>query len=149
MLPTILLIAGLFALALLVVLYWRTAQQIARLKAEAERLRVVQRDLTTDVRSRLEEGARTWESVEHEVRPRLDQLEPSVADITATLEEHLPGMGEARERLIGLGLPLQCDAPAMLTPQRSHARGIFPQSPVHSLRIEAGLVGSAQVTSPA
>lgn len=104
--PALLLAAGLLALVLLLVLYWRTAQQIALLKAESERLRVVQRDMSADVRARLDEGARTWESVEHEMRPRLDQLEPSLADLTATIEEHLPGVGEARQRVEDLATRL-------------------------------------------
>jgi chromosome segregation ATPase len=96
--PLVLAAAG-AALVLLLVLFWRLAQRIAAQQEAVERLQVVQRDMNNDVRARLDEGARTWESVEHEMRPRIDQLEPSVADLAASLAEHLPVMGEARRRL--------------------------------------------------
>lgn len=99
MMPAILLGAGLVALALLLALYWRTSQRIAEMNETMERLKVMQRDMTADVRARLDEGARAWENVEHEMRPRVEQLEPAIADLSSTLEEHLPAMGEARTRL--------------------------------------------------
>lgn len=87
------------ALALLLVLYWRTSQRILEMRDTVERLKVMTRDMSADVRARLDEGSRTWENVEHEMRPRIEQLEPTVADLSATLDEHLPAMGEARSRL--------------------------------------------------
>ena len=96
------LIAGGLALALLVLIYWRTAQRYQGLQDEVERLRVVQRDMSSDVRARLEEGAKTWEHVEREMRPRLEQLEPSVADLSAALQENLPALNEARARPVAV-----------------------------------------------
>ena len=99
MLITTTLLAGGLALVLLVIIYWRTAQRYEALKADVDRMQVVQRDMTTDVRSRLEEGARGWDRVESELTPRLDRLEPSLADLSATLDENLPALTEARARL--------------------------------------------------
>ena len=48
--------SGGIALALLVVIYWRTAKRYESLQAEVERLRTVQKDMTSDVRARIEEG---------------------------------------------------------------------------------------------
>lgn len=93
------LVAGGFALALLVLIYWRTAQRYEGLRDEVDRLQVVQRDMSSDVRTRLEEGEKVLDHVEHEIRPRLERLEPSVADLSSTLQENLPTLTEARERL--------------------------------------------------
>jgi chromosome segregation ATPase len=95
-----LIIGGLVALVLLVMLFWRAAGQIAELNGTISRLEVVQRDMTSDVRRRLQEGAETWESVESDIRPRVDQLETAVADLGASVEENLPAMTEARRRLV-------------------------------------------------
>lgn len=99
MLPALLLIATLVVVGLLVVVLFRMGGRFDGLRDELERLRVVQRDMSSDVRARLDEGARSWESVEAEVRPRLDQLEPSVADLSASLDEHLPALATAHKRL--------------------------------------------------
>ena len=99
MLPALLLAATLVVVGLLIAVLVRLGARFEGLKAELERLRVVQRDMSSDVRARLDEGARTWESVEAEMRPRLAQLEPSVADLSAALEENLPALSEARSRL--------------------------------------------------
>ena len=99
MLPALLLVATLVVVGLLVIVLFRMGARLDALRSELERLRVVQRDMSSDVRARLDEGARTWESVEAEVRPRLDQLEPSVADLSATLDEHLPALSDGHKRL--------------------------------------------------
>jgi chromosome segregation ATPase len=99
MLPVLLLIATLVVVGLLVAVLLRMGARFDAMRAEVERLRVVQRDMSSDVRARLEEGARSWESVDSEVRPRLDQLEPSVADLSASLDEHLPALATAHKRL--------------------------------------------------
>ncbi len=99
MMSALLLGAGLVALALLLVLYWRTSQRIVEMRDTIERLKVMTRDMSADVRARLDEGSRNWENVEHEIRPRVEQIEPALADLSSTLEEHLPAMGEARSRL--------------------------------------------------
>lgn len=87
------------ALALLLFLYWRAAQAHTRLRDEVERLHVQQRDMTADIRARLEDGAMARDQIEGEMRPRLDVLEPSVADLSATLDENLPTLKESRARL--------------------------------------------------
>ncbi len=99
MLPALLLVATLVVVGLLVMVLFRMGARVDALRSELERLRVVHRDMSSDVRTRLNEGARTWESVDAEIRPRLDQLEPSVADLSASLEEHLPALGDANKRL--------------------------------------------------
>lgn len=102
MLPALLVVATLVVVGLLLVVIFRLGGRLDGLRADIERLRVVQRDMSSDVRARLDEGARSWESVESEVRPRLDHLEPSVADLSAALEENLPALSEARARLEGM-----------------------------------------------
>ena len=99
MLPTLLVLGTLSALGLMLAVLLRTQKRYDAVRTELERMKVVQRDMSTDVRARLEESARTWESVESEVRPRLAQLEPSVADLSAALSTHLPALAEAGERL--------------------------------------------------
>ena len=99
MFPARLRAATLIVVGLLIVVLFRMGGRFDALRAELERMRVVQRDMSSDVRARLDEGARTWESVEAEVRPRLEQLEPSVADLSAALDENLPALSEARARL--------------------------------------------------
>jgi len=99
MLPALLVAATLVVVGLLIAILVRLGARYEAMKAELDRLRVVQRDMATDVRARLDEGVRTWESVEAEMRPRLEQLEPSVADLSAALEENLPALSEARARL--------------------------------------------------
>ena len=99
MLPVLLALATLVAVGLMVVVLLRMGKRYDDLQAEFDRLKVVQRDMSTDVRTRLEEGSKTWEAVESEMKPRLAALEPSVADLTASLEENLPALSEARRRL--------------------------------------------------
>ena len=102
MLPVLLTLATLVAVGLMVMVLVRMGKRYDDLQAEFDRLKVVQRDMSTDVRTRLDEGTKTWEAVESEVKPRLTQLEalePSVADLSSALEENLPAMAEARQRL--------------------------------------------------
>ena len=102
MVPVLLTLATLVAVGLMVVVLLRMGKRYDDLRAEFDRLKVVQRDMSTDVRTRLDEGSKTWEAVEEEVKPRLTQLEalePSVADLSAALEENLPALSEARQRL--------------------------------------------------
>ena len=102
MLPILLTLATLIAVGLMVAVLLRMGKRYDTLQAEFDRLKVVQRDMSTDVRARLDEGTKTWEAVEEEVKPRLTQLEalePSVADLSAALEENLPALSEARQRL--------------------------------------------------
>jgi len=99
MMPALLLVGTLVVVALFVLLAFRLGSRLGGVSAEIDRLRVVQRDMSSDVRARLDEGARSWASVERDLRPRLDQLEPSVADLGAVLDEHLPALSDARSRL--------------------------------------------------
>jgi DNA repair exonuclease SbcCD ATPase subunit len=99
MLPALLLLGTLIALGLMLALLARQQKRHADLQAQVARLEVVQRDMGRDVRARLEDGARTWASIETDVQPRLDQIEPSLADLSAALEENLPALREARRRL--------------------------------------------------
>ncbi len=71
MFPALLLVATLIVVGLLIVVLFRMGARMDGLRAELERMRVVHRDMSSDVRARLDEGARTWESVEAEVRPPL------------------------------------------------------------------------------
>jgi len=93
------LLAGGCALALLVVIYWRAARRTEALQGDLKRLQVLQRDMSSDVRSRLEEGARSWNAVERDLLPRLDAIEPSLADLSAALEENLPTLAKSGARL--------------------------------------------------
>ncbi|MDF1700306.1 MAG: hypothetical protein P1V36_04030 [Planctomycetota bacterium] len=102
MLPVFLTLATLVAVGLMVAVLLRMGRRHDDLQAEFERLKVVQRDMSTDVRTRLDEGSKTWEAVESEVKPKLQQLEalePSVADLSAALAENLPALSDARQRL--------------------------------------------------
>ncbi len=102
MLVPLMLLAALVAIGLLLTVMIRMARRFEDLTAEQERMKVVQRDMGSDVRTRLDEGAKTWESVEGEIRPKLEhleRLEPSVADLSASLAENLPALAEARQRL--------------------------------------------------
>lgn len=102
MLPILLTIATLVAVGLMLVVLVRMGKRYDALQADFDRLKVVQRDMSTDVRTRLDEGTKTWEAVESEVKPRLTELEalePSVADLASALEENLPALAEARRRL--------------------------------------------------
>jgi DNA repair exonuclease SbcCD ATPase subunit len=100
--PTLLLVAGLLAVLLLVVLYARGAQRLTVLRAQVERMQVVQRDMTADVRARLEQGATAWTTVDRDLKPRLDGIEASQAELAATLDAQLPALGEVRSRLATL-----------------------------------------------
>lgn len=102
MVPVLLTLATLIAVGLMVVVLLRMGKRYETLQAEFDRLKIIQRDMSTDVRTRLDEGTKTWEAVEAEVKPRLTQLEalePSVADLSSALEENLPALTEARQRL--------------------------------------------------
>ncbi len=102
MLPALMLVATLVAIGLMIAVVYRMGIRLQTLQDDFDRLKVVQRDMSTDVRARLDEGSKTWESVETEVRPKLQQLEalePSVADLSAALEENLPALSDARKRL--------------------------------------------------
>jgi chromosome segregation ATPase len=102
MVVPLMLVASLVAIGLLLTVMIRMGRRFDELTAEQERMKVVQRDMTSDVRTRLDEGAKTWASVEGEIRPKLEhleRLEPSVADLSALLEENLPALAEARQRL--------------------------------------------------
>ena len=102
MLPVLLTLATLVAVGLMVAVLVRMGKRYDALQAEFDRLKVVQRDMSTDVRSRLDEGTRTWEAVESELRPRIEAIDPlkaSIQEMRTALDENLPALGEARRRL--------------------------------------------------
>ncbi len=98
----LLLVGTLTVVVLLLVVIFRLGTRLDGVRAEVERLRVVHRDMSSDVRTRLEEGARSWASLDTDLRPRLEQLEPAVADLGAALDENLPALSDARGRLEGV-----------------------------------------------
>jgi predicted nucleic acid-binding Zn-ribbon protein len=82
-----LLIGGAVAIALLLIVMIRTTQRYRMLDLEVQRLRKAHHDGTLDARSRLEDASKALEALEESVGPRIEAIEPHLADVGSRLDE--------------------------------------------------------------